>query len=264
MSGSLLACTAPESSSTVPEQSTLEIPEDINPQEILSVSVFETTEDSVTIKWETAHPSTSQIAYDRTLQLELLTPLDKELKTVHIVKLTDLDINTSYYYKIISTDANGNLATSTSKTPCKTNIVQIGTDVGELAPDFTLKDIEGNDVTLSSFQKKKIVFINVWYIACAPCVVEMPKIQNVYQNWSGNKELAILAINRTDRLEKVKKWVKEKGFKFTFLMGNSNVEFCKVRYFPTSYFINLNGVIKRVKAGQFASEADMLDILKSL
>ena len=52
-----------------------------------------------------------------------------------------------------------------------------------IAPDFMLSDIDGNRFYLSD-QKSKVVVLNFWSIHCAPCLVEMPKIQQLSDSLS--------------------------------------------------------------------------------
>ena len=42
-----------------------------------------------------------------------------------------------------------------------------GVDVGDLAPDFTLADMAGNQLSLSDF-RGKTVFVNFWATWCPP------------------------------------------------------------------------------------------------
>ena len=64
---------------------------------------------------------------------------------------------------------------------------------GELAPDFKLEDINGKSVSLESFRGQPVL-INFWATYCGPCVDEMPLLQQVYDERSGDG-LAVLVIN---------------------------------------------------------------------
>ena len=79
---------------------------------IQSVSISSTTETGATITWKTDEPATSQVNYGKTETYGSTTPLDTNLSTSHGVTLTRLDPNTTYNFKVISTDAAGNEATS--------------------------------------------------------------------------------------------------------------------------------------------------------
>jgi len=45
-----------------------------------------------------------------------------------------------------------------------------------MAPDFSLKDLDGNTVKLSDY-RGKIVFLNFWASWCGPCTSEMPEFE---------------------------------------------------------------------------------------
>jgi thiol-disulfide isomerase/thioredoxin len=56
--------------------------------------------------------------------------------------------------------------------------------VGNLAPDFTLKDINGNQFTLSSFGNKKYILIDFWASWCAPCRQDFPFLKEIYNKYN--------------------------------------------------------------------------------
>jgi peroxiredoxin len=65
--------------------------------------------------------------------------------------------------------------------------------VGQLMPDFTLPDLQGNRVQLSAL-RGKVVFLNIWATWCPPCIEEMPTMQRLYDRLH-NRGLEILAIS---------------------------------------------------------------------
>ena len=61
------------------------------------------------------------------------------------------------------------------------------------APNFTLKNLEGKEVSLSEFRGKYVV-VNFWATWCGPCKIEMPSLEALYQRFK-NKNFAMLAIS---------------------------------------------------------------------
>jgi len=89
---------------------------------------------------------------------------------------------------------------------------EVGLEIGNIAPNFTLQTIDGETVTLSDF-RGKIVMVNIWLTDCKGCVDEMAHIQAVFDECS-DEELMILAINATDSAVTVKEFVNSRGFTF--------------------------------------------------
>lgn len=71
---------------------------------------------SVTIRWTTNEPSTSQVDYGLTTSYGSSTPLDNNLVTSHVVTITVLNPATLYNYRVRSRDAASNLATGANNT----------------------------------------------------------------------------------------------------------------------------------------------------
>ena len=75
-----------------------------------------------------------------------------------------------------------------------------------IAPDFSLKTIDGEDVRLSAFRGEKLVHITFWATWCPACLTEIPKLIKLHQA-IGDKPVTILAINVgvNDSVQKVRK-----------------------------------------------------------
>jgi peroxiredoxin len=236
---------------------------------IQGIPIASTTEAGATITWKTDKPATSQVNYGKTETYGSTTPLDTNLSTSHSVTLTGLDSNTTYNFKVISTDAAGNEITSAaSQTFTTLTPIPIGSKVGNRAPDFTLEDLNGQKVSLSAL-RGKIVMVNFWATWCIPCKNELPFFQAISDNWS-EKDLTILAISKESK-PTVLNWIKsqEKEYTFTFLLDskgevNTLYGFTDQTSIPRTFFIDAEGIIKKIKVDSFSSKNEIEDILNSL
>lgn len=61
------------------------------------------------------------------------------------------------------------------------------------APDFTLPDLNGKQISLSDY-KGKVVLLNFWATWCPPCRLEMPTIEKAYQKYK-TKGFEVLAVS---------------------------------------------------------------------
>jgi len=69
------------------------------------------------------------------------------------------------------------------------NVVKLG----EPAPNFHLRDLNGHSVALSDL-RGKVVLLNFWATWCGPCRVEMPAMEELYRTFSRN-DFEILAVS---------------------------------------------------------------------
>ncbi|HET9495047.1 MAG TPA: redoxin domain-containing protein, partial [Chloroflexia bacterium] len=66
--------------------------------------------------------------------------------------------------------------------------------VGAEAPDFTLTDIDGSEVTLSSLRGKPVM-VNFWATWCPPCRAEIPEIVRLYtESAAGERPYEVLGV----------------------------------------------------------------------
>lgn len=133
----------------------------------------------------------------------------------------------------------------------------VGLEKGNLAPDFELTDMEGNPVKLSDF-RGKAVLLNFWASWCPPCRAEMPHMEKLYNKYK-DENFDILAVNLTNTEKNsgdAEKFVKELGLTFTIPMdvkGEAGSDY-NIMAYPTSYFIDSDGVIREKVLGALNEE----------
>jgi peroxiredoxin len=132
-----------------------------------------------------------------------------------------------------------------------------GSQVGELAPDFQLPNLEGQSISLSDFRGKPVL-VNFWASWCLPCRYEMPFIQEVYEEWSASG-LVVLAINQGESLSTAKDFMQSGNYSFPVLLDISQhvaLEY-NIRGIPATFFIDKDGIIQATKVGPFLSKAEI-------
>lgn len=117
-----------------------------------------------------------------------------------------------------------------------------GLGVGLKAPDFELKNLDGENVKLSDYQGKKVI-LNFWATWCPPCKAEMPDMQQFYTE-SGD-EVVILAVNIDPQYD-VAGFAEKMGVNFPILLDEDDKvnNTYQVLTIPTTYFIDEKGIIR--------------------
>ena len=112
------------------------------------------------------------------------------------------------------------------------------------APDFTVYDLDGNEVHLSDFIGKSVV-LNFWASWCSPCKMEMPDFNEKYLEIG--EEVQFLIINMTDgsreTVETASAFIAEQGYSFPVFYDTDQDAAATygVYSLPTTYFIDEEG-----------------------
>ncbi|MBF0488714.1 MAG: TlpA family protein disulfide reductase [Nitrospirae bacterium] len=118
--------------------------------------------------------------------------------------------------------------------------------IGKVAPDFTLKTIDGKNFSLSTL-KGKTVLINFWATWCPPCVEELPSMNKLYLKYK-QKGFEVVAVSLDSSTAKVKKYIVKNPLNFIVLLDPDKrvaKKLYKVSAQPTTYLISSDGKIIR-------------------
>ncbi|MCL4301545.1 MAG: TlpA family protein disulfide reductase [Anaerolineae bacterium] len=120
------------------------------------------------------------------------------------------------------------------------------------APDFSLKTLDGRQISLSQFRGKPVL-INFWASWCAPCRLEMPELKRVYEVRQ-DEGLVVLAVNVTylDSMQDVQRFGTKFGLTFPVLLdetGEVADNLYYVRGLPTSIFVDRAGLVAKIQLG---------------
>ncbi|HWD90497.1 MAG TPA: TlpA disulfide reductase family protein [Mucilaginibacter sp.] len=126
--------------------------------------------------------------------------------------------------------------------------------IGVKAPDFIGKTIDGKNVRLSDL-KGKVVVLNFWFIACAPCHVEAPALKKIAAQFSKDNVVFVSIARETE--DDLKKYLDDNMFFNTNIADKSsdiNKGIYHVFGFPTTLVIDKLGKIKYYALGGSVSE----------
>jgi len=125
---------------------------------------------------------------------------------------------------------------------------------GQLAPGFSLENLQGERVSLSDLKGQPIL-INFWATWCPPCRFEMPVIEAAYQKYR-DQGFVVLAVDVQEPRGLVQSYVKRLGLAFPVVLdrdGQVAADY-RVRAYPTSVFINRKGEIMQIHRGMMTAE----------
>ena len=117
--------------------------------------------------------------------------------------------------------------------------------------DFTIKDVDGNEVPLSSY-KGKVVLLNFWATWCGPCKAEIPGFVRLQEKYR-DKGLVIVGYSVDDTAEKAKAYAAEYKMNYPILLGEGREEvqdaYGPIWGIPASFIISKDGKVCRKHMG---------------
>lgn len=126
------------------------------------------------------------------------------------------------------------------------------------APDFTVQDADGNELTLSDAFGKPIV-LNFWATWCDPCKAELPAFEKAWQQYGD--EVTFLMVNVTDGFREtaggVAAFLEESGYTFPVYYDptlTASTVYGATRSLPITVLLHADGTIAATLRGSLSEE----------
>ena len=134
--------------------------------------------------------------------------------------------------------------------------------VGHPAPDFTLTTVHGERFVMSA-QRGKPIVLNFWATWCPPCSAEVAELEEAHRQYAG--QIVIVGVDQAEPAADVRAFAAQYGL--TYLMPlDSQAEVSRkyaVRSLPTTFFIDRDGVIRRIAHGP-VNRATLAQLLRTI
>lgn len=216
------------------------------------------------ISWNSSEDSYSTLEYGTSDRYGTSIKINENPGSTFTYKLSNLSPATTYFIKITTTDRAGNKSEPAETSFTTLNSIKTGYELGNRAPDFTLKSLDGKVWTLSQL-RGKLVMVNFWNLSCGPCRAEMPYLNAVYETRKSD-DFQLLTINLRDYELHLEREVNQNNYTFPILLDTNGDASYKygISIIPMTFFIDENGIIRKIQRGKFESPQEIIDILNSL
>jgi peroxiredoxin len=120
-------------------------------------------------------------------------------------------------------------------------------NIGQKAPDFTLNDVNGKPVSLSSKIGSKLLLIDFWAGWCGPCREENPNVVKIYNEFH-KKGFDIVGVSLDHEKDTWMKAIKDDKLAWTQISDlqwwdNAAAKLYSVRAIPANFLLNESGII---------------------
>ena len=130
---------------------------------------------------------------------------------------------------------------------------------------FSLND--SSKFELQHLIKNKIAIINWWSPSCGPCIMEMPELNNLEEEYKNNSEIVFIALNFNSHQDKVIKFLEENKFNFKqYFVISETAKELNINGIPRTLVIDQTGKIVYDQLGYDKSVKlkKLKEVIKSL
>lgn len=142
----------------------------------------------------------------------------------------------------------------------------LGGIAADPAPEFSLRDLSGEIVTLSSFRGHSVVIIDFWATWCGPCKATLPAMHALRAKYR-NQGVEVLNVNIQESNDQVSGYLAREGLDLRVPMDVQGLiaRSFGVRAIPALFVIDKRGgIAHKVVGAQPGLEQQLEDLIKKL
>jgi peroxiredoxin len=125
--------------------------------------------------------------------------------------------------------------------------LQNGYNLGNLAYDFTLKDLDGRSHSLKELRGKSVVQVVFWATWCMPCIEEIPRLRELYRKYH-DRGLEVLGVapDLNQSPDGVRAFARDIEVNYPILWDDRHLTMSRygVSSLPRNFLIDKDGVIR--------------------
>ena len=136
--------------------------------------------------------------------------------------------------------------------------------VGDIAPEFEAKRLNGSTFRLADYRDKKAVLIDFWATWCPPCVDEIPAIKSIAETYR-DQGLEVVGVSLDYDEQALRDFVKEEKLSYVQVFDEDKARTIAKSYgvwgIPSVFLVDKNGVINALKLRDDRTEAAVKKLL---
>jgi thiol-disulfide isomerase/thioredoxin len=120
----------------------------------------------------------------------------------------------------------------------------INSYIGKKFPLFEFETMESTNLSLKDLEGKPTL-INLWFVGCAPCMRELPALEDLKLKYKDKVNFIAITFNNKDLVERL---LKIKSFNYTHIVNAQQfLNNIGVNSYPKNIFLDKNGIVRNIK-----------------
>ncbi len=135
--------------------------------------------------------------------------------------------------------------------------------VGKPAPDFQVKDLKGEELTLEKY-RGQVVLLDFWATWCGPCIREMPNVKRTYDKYKDQK-FQIIGISLDRSQQPLETFIEREGLAWVHYWDQSEKIMTQygVTGIPSTFLLDGKGVIRKTNLRGRSLETAVAELVEA-